>query len=185
MVFFTFKDAPSNTRIVASFYDSRVFIGDHVNMECISDANPYPNHTWKLNFKDVVNNAKYTFSADKSKISFTVTDITDSGHYQCVASNYINGKLFYSASNFTILVQEKNKGADQSYSDQSCSKNPCSSVHNCVMKNGRAFCSVNIWSAIAIVFIIITLILCTTTLGFIFLRKTLKVVNNSDEMDMG
>lgn len=40
---------------------------------------------------------------------------------------------------------------------------------------------------IAIVFIIITLILCTTTLSLILLRKAkrLKAVNNAEETDMG
>lgn len=56
-----------------------------------------------------------------------------------------------------------------------------------MVKNGLAFCSLNIWIVIAIVFIIITLILCTTTLSLILLRKAkrLKAVNNAEETDMG
>lgn len=182
-----FTDGPINTRIVASFSSSRVFIGDHVKMECISDGNPDPNYTWKYNLTDLMSNGKYTFSADKSELSFTITNITDSGNYQCMASINLKGQLFNSYSSLTLTVQEKNIGAYPLELENTCYENSCSTVQNCVVKNGHAFCSVNIWIVIAIVFIIITLILCATTLSFILLSRTqrLKTVNSSEEMDMG
>lgn len=156
-------------------------------MECISDGNPNPFYTWKFNSTDLMSSDKYTFSVNNSALSFTVTDFTDSGYYQCVASNYIKGKQFNSSSNVTITVQERNKLEHLLRIDKTCNESPCSSVQNCVVKDGRSFCLVNIWIVIAIVFIIITFILGMTTLSFILLRRTqqLKTIKNTNEMDMG
>lgn len=130
---------------------------------------------------------QFTISADKTELSFTVTNITDSGYYQCVALNDVNGKLFNSSLNVTLKVQEIIKEEDLLEKEKTCNENICSSVQNCVVKDGRTFCLVNIWIVIAIVFIIITLILFTATLTLILLRraKRLKMVNNADETDMG
>lgn len=154
-------------------------------MKCTADGNPNPYYSWKVNLTDIMSSVKYTFSVNKSTLSFTVTDITDSGHYQCVASNYINGKLFNSSSIVTLTIQGINEEKYPAELEKTCS--PCSSTHGCVIENGRAFCSVNIWIVIAIVFIIITFLLGMTTLIFIWLRRTqrLKTVNNRDTVDMG
>lgn len=185
--FFFLSDSPSKSRIQASFSNSRVLIGDHVNMKCISDGNPYPYYTWKFNFTDLMSSDKYNFSVNNSTLSFTVTNIADSGYYQCVASNYIKGKLFNSSSIITLTAQEKNEEKFSLEMEKTCNgKNPCSSTESCVIENGRAFCSVNIWIVIAIVFIIITCILGMTTLSLILLRRTrLKTISNTDEMGMG
>lgn len=169
--FFSFTDAPSNTTIKASFYNSRVFIGDHVIMECISNGNPNPNYSWTFNFTDVVSDAKYNFSADKSELSFTTTNITDSGYYQCMASNSIKGTLFNSSSNVSLIVREKNSGADSFFNEQLCSENSCLIIENCAFKNGRVNCSVNIWSVIAFLFIALTFILCTMTISLVLSRN--------------
>lgn len=155
-------------------------------MECISEGNPSPNYTWKLNFTDVVRNAKYTFSANKSRLSFTITNTTDSGYYQCVASIYYKGKWFNSSSSVNLTVREKSNDVYPLELEKPCNENTCSSVQNCLVKNGRAFCSVNIWIIIAIAFIILTLILFTTTL-FVLVKRTQrkKTLQNTDEMDMG
>lgn len=184
---FFLLDSPSKSRIQASFSNSRVFIGDNVNIECVSDGNPNPYYTWKFNSTDLMSSDKYTFSVNNSALSFTVTDITDSGYYQCVASNYFKGKLFNSLSNVTITVQERNKLEHLLKMDKTCNGSPCSSVQNCVIKDRRAVCLVNIWIVIAIIFIIITFIFGMTTLSFILLRRTqqLKTINNTNEMDMG
>lgn len=184
---FFLSDSPSKSRIQASFLNSRVLIGDNVNIECISDGNPNPFYAWTFNSTDLMSSDKYIFSVNNSTLSFTVTDITDSGYYQCVASNYIKGKQFNSSSNVTITVQERNKLEHQLKMDKTCNESPCSSLQNCVIKDGRAFCLVNIWIVIAIVFIITTFIFGMTTLSFILLRRTqqLKTINNTNEMDMG
>lgn len=175
---FFFTDSPSFTRIQASFSSSPVFIGEHVNMECNSDGNPNPNYTWKFNFTDVLSDAKYTFSNDKSELSFTITNITESGYYQCVASSKINGKLFNSSSNITLTVQETHHGNYPSNIEQPCSENSCLLIENCVVKNGKVNCSVNIWSVIAFLFIGLTFILCTLTITLVLSRnKQLKKDN--------
>lgn len=182
---FLLTDGTTNATIEA--LDLNFFIDDIVNLKCISDGNPKANYIWKFNHTEIGRNAKYNISVDKTELSFTVTNITDSGYFQCVASNYIEGKWFISSSNVKLTVQESNKGELPLKLQKSCNENPCSSVQNCVVKDGRAVCSVNIWIVIAIVFIIITLILFTTTLSLILLRraKRLKMVNNAEERDMG
>lgn len=154
-------------------------------MKCTADGNPNPNYTWKFNLTDIMSSVKYTLSVNNSTLSFTVTDITDSGYYQCVASNYFNGTLFNSSSIVTLTAQEINEEKYSVGLEKKC--NPCSSTESCVIENGRAICSVNIWIVIAIVFIIITFLLGMTTLRFIWLRRTqrLKNVNNTDTVDMG
>lgn len=143
-----------------------------MKFECVSDGNPNPNYTWKLNFSEIVSDSKYTFSANKSLLYFTITNTSDSGYYQCVASsNYIEGQWFNSSSNVTITVQEKNKVTDQSYIEQPCSENPCLLIENCIMKNGSENCSINIWSVIAFLFIALTFILCTMTISLVLSRK--------------
>lgn len=180
-----FTDGTTFTTIEA--LNLNFLIDDIVYLKCLSDGNPNPNYTWKFYHTEIRSNAKYNISADKSELYFTVTNITDSGYYQCVASNYIKGQWFNSSSNVTLTVKQSNKGEHLLKLQKSCNENACSLVQNCVVKNGLALCSTNIWIVIAITFIIITLILCTTTLSLILLRRAtrLKIVNNVDEMDMG
>lgn len=140
-----------------------------MKFECISEGNPNPQYSWMFNFTEVVSDGKYTFSANKSGLSFTITSTTDSGNYQCVASNYINGKLFNSSSNVTLKVQEKNRAIDKW--EQSCPENPCFFIQNCVPRNGTAHCSLNIWSVITFVFITLTLICGTACISLTLLRK--------------
>lgn len=104
-----------------------------------------------------------------------------------MASINFKGQLFTSSSSVTLTVQEKSNGAYMFELEKTCIEISCSTVQNCVVQNGRAFCSVNIWIVIAILFIIITFILCATTLSFILLSRTqrLKTLNNSEEIDMG
>lgn len=114
--------------------------------------------------------AKYNFSANKSRLSFTITNITDSGYYQCVASVYFNENWFNSSSNITITVKEKDNEVDLSFI-QPCSVNTCLLIENCLIKNGRENCSINIWSVIAFLFIALTFILCSMTISLVLSRN--------------
>lgn len=182
-----FTDGPSTTRIKSFFSLSDLHIGDLVKFECISDGNPNPIYTWMFNSTNIVSGDKYNFSVNKSELSFIITNITDTGYYQCVASNNFNGRPFNSSSNVTLLVQQIRHEDIGLEFVQSCPQNPCLPVQNCVVKNGSAYCSVNVWIVIAIVFIVITLILGPTTLGFILSRRNqrLKRVNTTEDVDMG
>lgn len=154
-------------------------------MKCISDGNPQPNYTWKFNLTEIMNDAKYNFSANKSRLSFTITSITESGYYQCVVSNNFKGKSFFSSSNVTLTVEGKSNGANPVELKITCIENSCSTFQNCVLKNGRAFCSINIWIVIAIVFIGVTLICGTTTLILLTKAQRKKTSPNTNDMDMG
>lgn len=117
-----------------------------------------------------MSDAKYTFSADKSGLSFTITNITDGGYYQCVASVYFNKKWLNSSSNITLTVKEKDIEVDSSFI-QPCSVNSCLLIENCMMKNGSENCSINIWSVIAFLFIALTFILCSMTVSLVLSRN--------------
>lgn len=165
----------------------QLLIGNSVILECISDGNPNPNYTWKFNHSNIGQNTKFNISADKSMLSFTVTNFSDSGLYQCVAYNYIKGNLFNSSSNVTITVRERHEEEYSLEMEKKCLENSCLLIQNCILRNGRAFCSVNIWIVIAVVFISLSLILGTTTMSLIFARRTQKknTVSITEEVDMG
>lgn len=164
-------DGPSTIRIKTLYNISSLYIGDRVVLECISDGNPNPNYTWIFNLTCIMSDEKYKLSANKSQLSFTTTNITDSGYYQCVASNYFNGKWFNSSSNVTLSVQEMRHEEVELEFVQSCPKSPCSLIQSCIPRNGSAYCSLNIWSVISFAFITLTLILCTACIGLTLSRR--------------
>lgn len=169
---FLFIDGPSTTRIESNFTLTDLQVGDLVKLECISDGNPNPDYTWIFNFTDIVSNEKYNFSANKSELSFTITNITDSGYYQCVASNYFSGKTFNSSSNVTSLSVQEKRHEDIVYEFvHNCPENPCSLIQSCVPRNGSAYCSLNIWSVITFVFITLTLIFGTACISLTLSRR--------------
>ncbi|XP_065942282.1 protogenin B-like [Magallana gigas] len=178
---------PSNTRINSFDLNAPLFIKDSVILECISDGNPNPIYAWKFNHSSIGNNSKFNISADKSKLSFTVTNIYDSGLYQCVAFSYMKGNMFNSSSNVTITVQERQEEETAMEIEKTCLENPCLLIQKCLMRNGSSFCSINIWAVVAIVFISLALILGTTTISLIFARRTQKknTVSSTEEVDMG
>lgn len=163
-----FTDGTTNTTIEDS--DLNFSIDNIVTLKCLSDGNPNPNYTWKFNHTDISSNAKYNISVDKTELSFTITNISDSGFYQCVTSNNVSGKLFKSSSNVTLKVQEQIKDEHLLEGEQQCLENSCLFLQSCISRNGSAVCSVNIWAVISIVFIILTLILGTTSVSLFFLR---------------
>uniref|UniRef100_A0A8W8NL16 Ig-like domain-containing protein n=2 Tax=Magallana gigas TaxID=29159 RepID=A0A8W8NL16_MAGGI len=177
---------PSNTRVNSFDLNAPLFIKDSVILECISDGNPNPIYAWKFNHSSIGNNSKFNISADKSKLSFTVTNISDSGLYQCVAYNYIKGNMFNSSSNVTITVQERHEEDNAMEIEKTCLENPCLFIQNCIMRNGSAFCSINIWAVVAIAFIFLTLILGTITLMLIISKANhIKRINRKKRMDIG
>lgn len=145
-----------------------------MKFECISEGNPNPNYTWMFNFTEVVNDGKYIFSTNKSELSFTITNITDSGFYQCVATNYFNGKTFNSSNVTSLSVQEKKREDIVNTFAQKCPENQCSLIQSCIPRNGSAYCSLNIWSVIAFVFITLTLIFGTTCISLTLSRRRQK-----------
>lgn len=140
-------------------------------MKCSADGNPSPKYTWKFNFTDAVSTAKFNFSANKSGLSFTITNITDGGFYQCVASIFFKGKWLNSSSNVNLTVEEKRNDGDPSFIDQPCSENPCLFIESCIITNESENCSINIWSVVALLFIALTLIFCMLNISLILSRN--------------
>lgn len=172
---YLFIDSTTNATIKAS---GLIFsIDDIVNLKCISDGNPNPNYTWTFNGTEIRRNAKYNISDDWTELSFTVTNITDNGFYQCVASNNINGRWFNSSSNVTVTVQESKEEEIAMEMERTCLEKSCFFLQSCISRNGSAICFVNIWAVVAIVFIILTLIFGTTCVSLIFSRKKVQRKN--------
>lgn len=161
-------DAPSNTTI--SISSTNLIVGDIAELDCVSDGNPSPNYTWIFNFTEVVTSTKYSLSGNNSKLTFT-TDITDNGNYQCVSSNFFKGHMFNSSSYVVLTIQEKSEETNPLNMEPTCSKKSCSLIQSCVSRNGRANCSLNIWSIIAFIFIALTVISGATCVSLILSRK--------------
>lgn len=172
---YLFIDSTTNATIKAS--DLIFSIDDIVYLKCVSDGNPNPNYTWKFNGTEIRRNAKYNISDDWTKLSFTVTNITDNGFYQCVASNNISGQWFNSSSNVTVTVQESKEEENAMKIKRTCLEKSCFFLQSCISRNGTAICSVNIWAVVSIVFITLTLIFGTTCVSLLFSRKTVQRKN--------
>lgn len=177
LLLFLSTDAPFNTTIHASRTD--FLAGADVELKCFSDGNPSPHYKWMFNHTEIVNSSKYSISGDKSKLSFTL-NINDNGHYQCVSSNCVKGKMLNSSSNFTLTVQENN--GDESLLDMksTCSRTSCTFIQSCALRNGSAHCSLNIWSIIAFVFIALTVISGAACVNLILSRKTRQKINRTN-----
>lgn len=133
-----------------------------------------------LNLTEIVNSSKYSISGyNNNKLSFT-TDIADSGCYTCVSSNYFKGKLFNSSTYIMLNVEEKNLDDHLSDMKSSCSKPSCSFIQSCVLRNGSALCSLNIWSIIAFLFIALTAISGAACVRLILSRNTRQNSNQTN-----
>ena len=79
--------------------------GKTVTLSCDATGNPVPTISWTRNGSsvDASNNSRISFSEDKKKLTITNVNRTDSGKYQCVASN----KLGNDTSNAKLDVQCK------------------------------------------------------------------------------
>lgn len=165
---FLSTDATSNTTIRAP--STNLFAGDIAELDCVSDGNPSPNYTWIFNFTEVLTGSKYSLTGNNSKLSFT-TNLTDNGYYQCVSSNFIKGQMFNSSSYVVLTIQENSEEKNPLNMELTCSKKSCSLIQSCVSRNGRAHCSLNIWSIIAFVFIALTVISGAACVSLILSRK--------------
>lgn len=174
---FLSTDATSNTTIRAP--STNLFAGDIVELECVSDGNPSPNYTWIFNFTEVVTGTKYSLSGNNSKLSFT-TNLTDNGYYQCVSSNFFKEQMFNSSSYVVLTIQENNKENYPLNMEPTCSKKSCSLIQSCVLRNGSAHCSLNIWSIIAFVFIALTVISGAACVSLILSKKHQRKIDQTN-----
>ena len=61
--------------------------GGNVTLSCKADGNPVPTISWTRNGFPVDGSGRISFSEDKKQLTITNVSRTDSGEYQCVASN--------------------------------------------------------------------------------------------------
>lgn len=174
---FLSTDAPSNTTI--SISSTNLIVGDIAELDCVSDGNPSPNYTWIFNFTEVVTSTKYSLSGNNSKLTFT-TDITDNGNYQCVSSNVFKREMFNSSSSVVLTIQGNNKEKYPLNMEPTCSKKSCSFIQSCVLRNGKAHCSLNIWSIIAFVFIVLTVISGAACVSLILSSKPRRKIDQTN-----
>lgn len=170
-------DAPSNTKIDAS--RTNFIVGDIAELTCVSDGNPSPNYTWIFNFTEAETGTKYNLSGNNSKLSFTA-NLADNGYYQCVSSNSFKGQTFSSSSYVVLTIQEYSEEKYPLNMEPTCSKKSCSLIQTCVLRNGRAHCSLNIWSVIAFIFIALTVISGVACVSLILSRKPQQKINQTN-----
>lgn len=133
-----------------------------------------------LNLTEIVNSSKYSISGDNNnKLSFT-TDLADSGCYTCVSSNNVKGKRFNSSTYIMLNVKEKHVDEHLSDIKSICSRTSCSLIQSCILRNGSAFCSLNIWSVIAFIFIALTAISGAACVSLLLSRKTRQMINQTN-----
>lgn len=174
---FLSTDAPSNTKIDAS--RTNFIVGDIAELTCVSDGNPSPNYTWIFNFTEAVTGTKYNLSGNNSKLSFTA-NLADNGYYQCVSSNSFKKQTFNSSSYVVLTIQEYSEEKYPLNMEPTCSKKSCSLIQSCVLRNGRAHCSLNIWSVIAFIFIALTVISGAACVSLILSRKPQQKINQTN-----
>ena len=80
--------------------------GENVTISCNADGNPVPTISWTRNGSplDTSNNSRISFSEGKKQLNITNVSRTDSGEYQCVASNSLGNDASNAA---TLDVQCK------------------------------------------------------------------------------
>jgi len=72
--------------------------GENVTLSCKADGNPVPTISWTRNGSPVDESGRISFSEDKKQLTITNVSRTDSGEYQCVASNSLGNDTFNDAT---------------------------------------------------------------------------------------
>ena len=80
--------------------------GENFTWFCNATGNPGPNISWMFNGShiNIHYNPKIVFSKDKGKMTITNVGRTDSGEYQCMASNNI-GNASSQLATFDVLCK--------------------------------------------------------------------------------
>ena len=78
--------------------------GDNVTLSCYATGNPVPAISWIKDGFPISNNSRISLSQDNNQLTMTNVKRTDSGEYQCVASNRV-GKDTSNASTVNILCK--------------------------------------------------------------------------------
>ena len=78
--------------------------GDNVTLSCDTTGNPVPTISWTKDGSAISNNSMISLSDDNKQLTITNVNRTNSGEYQCVASNRV-GKDTSDASTVTILCK--------------------------------------------------------------------------------
>ena len=177
-------DGPSNVSITASHPHSNFVVGNTIRLTCASDGNPTPNFTWNFNSTDIVNGKSYKLTDRNKTLEYRLKSIYDSGYYQCLASNSINGKN--REMNASVFLTVNKVKIFQLKTAKSCSEIACSFFEECFGKDGAAICLINIWKVTAFLFIAVSFILGTITTHLCFsmrLRKmTFIPLKNKDKI---
>ena len=77
--------------------------GDNLTLSCNATGNPVPTISWTRDGSPV-DSSKISFSANKTQLTITHVNRTDSGEYRCVASNSLGNATSNAA---TLDVQCK------------------------------------------------------------------------------
>ena len=75
-----------------------------MTLSCNAIGNPEPSITWTKDGSAIISNSRISLLADKKQLTIKSVDRTDSGEYQCVASNSL-GNDTSSAASVNVLCK--------------------------------------------------------------------------------
>lgn len=132
-------------------------------MQCIADSNPPPVFDWSFrpystSKEKLVEHLYFNF-----KLVFDNLQTTDSGGYICTAINTARPNYRNASSSVSLYVRH----SDSYYNG--CKK--CGYLQTCQQHTRDTMCVINVWAAIAVVFIIIFVSFAVTTILLIVIKK--------------
>lgn len=142
---FNIADGPDESAIILTPSKSLYFVGDPLTMQCIADSNPPPVFVWS--FRPYDTSEKILVEHVHSKLVFDNLKTTGSGTYICTAINFARPKYPNASSSVSLYI--KHSGSNYN----GCKK--CGYLQTCQRYNRDTVCVINVWAAIAVVFLII------------------------------
>nr|XP_034316390.1 uncharacterized protein LOC105338290 [Crassostrea gigas] len=138
---------PDESAIILTPSKSSYDVGDPLTMMCIADSNPPPVFGWSFRPYNTSNETLVEHVHFHSKLVFHSLQTTDSGTYICTATNSARPNYPNASSSVSLYIKHS-----ESYYN-GCKK--CGYLRTCQRYNRDTVCVINVWAAIAIVFLII------------------------------
>lgn len=151
-----------------------------LRLTCLADGNPLPNNNdFKWTFQNTDSNTTEEIVSLSNSLTLRNLKESHSGTYFCSVTNSLN--LTHS-SNITIIV---NGTIPEPPLQLHCHSSPCGALQTCV-EGGRGYvCETNGMAAVGVVFIILTLLCVSASIGLVYymrkLRNGLRVAHHAEK----
>ncbi|XP_055996651.1 inactive tyrosine-protein kinase 7-like [Ostrea edulis] len=153
--------------------NKKLYVGDGLQLTCISDGNPPPRIKWKFH-PDNCTNSTETFQSSNGTLKIYQLKLEDSGVFCCLASNTY-GENYQSILQIYITVW------DIVIPKPTCAASPCGITEICNETHGKVVCTVNNWVAVAFVSVLLATGFCVTTIVLLCRRRQLNKKATNDE----